>query len=521
MAVVEVSPIKSVNTPLTSQADPCVVIILGASGDLTRRKLVPALFDLNTVGALPEEFQLLGVGQEAMSDVEFRALVREGTASSRDVNEFQEDGWNGFAPRLMYMQGNLTESATYVKIAKRLEEMSRAGASSNRLFYFSTPPSLAPSIIKGLHEAALAKEEKGWTRIIVEKPFGHDLASAQDLNTQIAQAFNEHQVYRIDHYLGKETVRNILVFRFGNSLFEPVWNRNYIDYVEITAAETLGIGNRAGYYEEAGALRDMMANHLLQLLTLTAMEPPVAFDADSVREEKVQILRSIRPMKHEEVAKRVVRGQYGTGRIEGTEVPAYRNENGVANDSITETYVAVEFLIENWRWAGVPFYVRTGKRLAEPLTEIAIHLKRTPQALFARYDRKQRIEPNVIVLRIQPSEGITVSFDAKLPGTEMDTGTVEMNFCYRTAFGMTGPAAYETLLLDAMQGDATLFKRRDEVEAEWRLIMPIKEAWGKEPAPDFPNYAAGSNGPVAADELLARNDHTWRFINSNTGRCSE
>ncbi|MBA3713732.1 MAG: glucose-6-phosphate dehydrogenase [Pyrinomonadaceae bacterium] len=521
MAVVEVSPIKAVNTPLTSKAEPCVVIILGASGDLTRRKLIPALFDLNTIGALPEEFQLLGVGQEEVTDVEFRALVREGTASSRDVNEFQEDGWNGFAPRLMYMQGNLMESATYVKIAKRLEDMSRAGASANRLFYFSTPPSLAPSIIKGMNEAALAKEEKGWTRIIVEKPFGHDLASAQDLNTQIAQAFNEHQVYRIDHYLGKETVRNILVFRFGNSLFEPVWNRNYIDYVEITAVETLGIGSRAGYYEEAGALRDMMANHLLQLLTLTAMEPPVAFDADSVREEKVQILRSIRPMKPEEVAKRVVRGQYGTGRIEGTEVPAYRNENGVANDSITETYVAVEFLIENWRWAGVPFYVRTGKRLAEPLTEIAIHLKRTPQALFARYDRDQRIEPNVIVLRIQPSEGITVSFDAKLPGTEMDTGTVEMNFCYQTAFGMTGPAAYETLLLDAMQGDATLFKRRDEVEAEWRLIMPIKEAWGKEPAPDFPNYAAGSNGPVAADELLARNGHKWRFINSNTSRCGE
>jgi glucose-6-phosphate 1-dehydrogenase len=265
----------------------------------------------------------------------------------------------------------------------------------------------------------------------------------------------------------------------------------------------------------------MMANHLLQLLTLTAMEPPVAVDADSVREEKVQILRSIRPMNPEDVTKRAARGQYGAGLIEGVEVPAYRNENGVADDSITETYVAVEFLIENWRWAGVPFYVRTGKRLAEPLTEIAVHFKRTPQALFARYDRDQRIEPNVIVLRIQPSEGISISFDAKLPGTEMDTGTVEMNFCYQTAFGISGPAAYETLLLDAMQGDATLFKRRDEVEAEWRLITPIKEAWGKEPAPDFPNYAAGSNGPATADELLARNGHTWRFINSDTGRCGE
>ncbi|MCA1849920.1 MAG: glucose-6-phosphate dehydrogenase, partial [Acidobacteria bacterium] len=320
-------------------------------------------------------------------------------------------------------------------------------------------------------------------------------------------------VYRIDHYLGKETVQNILVFRFGNSLFEPVWNRNYIDYVKITAAETLGVGGRAGYYEEAGALRDMVANHLLQLLTLTAMEPPVAFDADSVREEKVQVLRSIRPMSPEQVAERTVRGQYREGIIAGERVPAYRDEAGVAPNSSTETYAAVEFHIENWRWAGVPFYVRTGKRLANQITEIAVHLKHTPQALFSR-SADDKIEPNVIALRIQPNEGIDVTFSAKLPGTEMRTGTVQMIFSYQTAFsGRPVPAAYETLLLDAMQGDATLFTRRDEVEAEWKLITPIEEAWAKQSAPVFPNYAAGSEGPEAADRLLARRDgHRWRPI---------
>ena len=313
-------------------------------------------------------------------------------------------------------------------------------------------------------------------------------------------------------------MQNILVFRFGNSLFEPVWHRNYIDYVEITAAETLGVGGRAGYYEEAGALRDMVANHLLQLLTLTAMAAPVAFDADSVREEKVKVLRAIRPMTPEEVAERTVRGQYGAGVIDGKEVPAYRGEDGVAPDSMIETFVALEFRIENWRWAGVPFYVRTGKRLARPLTEVAIHFKRTPQALFARTPDDQ-IEPNVIALRIQPNEGITVTFGAKRPGTEMHTGTVHMDFCYHSAFGVHAPPAYETLLLDAMRGDATLFTRRDEVEAEWKLITPIEEAWATQPAPDFPNYPAGSNGPAAADELLARNGHAWRSIKEAFSGC--
>ncbi len=515
-AIVEAKPFP-VTEPSSPQADPCVVVIFGAAGDLTRRKLVPALYNLACTGCTSNHFAVLGVGRDEMSEDEFRAQMREGAAGSKEMGEFSDDEWENFAARLHYIAGELNETETYHKIAARLEELSaRESASANHLFYFSTPPSLAPAIVEGLSAAGLSKEEKGWSRIVVEKPFGRDLASARELNAVIAGVFAEQQVYRIDHYLGKETVQNILVFRFGNSLFEPVWNRNYVDYVEITAAETLGVGSRAGYYEESGALRDMVANHLLQLLALTAMEPPVAFDADSVREEKIQVWRSIHRMTPEEVAERAVRGQYGAGEIDGERVPGYREEQAVAEDSSTETYVAVEFRVENWRWAGVPFYLRTGKRLARPLTEIAVHLKRTPQALFSRTP-DDRIEPNVIALRIQPEEGVTVTFGAKRPGTEMHTGTVHMDFCYQTAFGTRSPAAYETLLLDVMRGDATLFTRRDGVEAQWRLITPIEEAWAKQPPPAFPSYRAGTNGPAAADEMLARNNHKWRAISDDLG----
>ncbi len=498
-AIIQASPLEKLSQEPLPTGDSCVLIIFGASGDLTKRKLIPGLYNLACEGCMNPQFEVLGIGRTPMSSEEFRKKNGEAAAKSKDTRDFSESGWEDFEQRLHYMVGDINDPKFYSQLRDRLQEMERNGSSPNHLFYVSTPASIAGPIIEGLGAVGLNRRDHGWTRIVLEKPFGRDLESAQTLNDVVHGVFDEKTVYRIDHYLGKETVQNILVFRFGNSLFEPVWNRNYIDYVEITAAETVGVENRAAFYEETGALRDMVANHLLQLLALTAMEPPVAFDADSVREQKVQVFRSIRPMSVGDVARFTARGQYGSGTIDGKRVPGYRQEPGVNPSSMAETYAAVKFHIDNWRWAGVPFYIRTGKHLARNLTEIRVHLKPTPQALFAGIS--SAIAPNVITISIQPDEGISIAFDAKRPGTQMRTVTVQANFSYQGSFRTKGPVAYETLLLDSMRGDATLFTRRDEVEAEWRIITPIEEAWANLPAPAFPNYAAGSEGPASWNEL--------------------
>jgi glucose-6-phosphate 1-dehydrogenase len=487
---------------------PCAIVMFGASGDLARRKLLPALYDLSAHACLAPRFRLLGFARTPMSDDEFRKSSEDAVRKLGDLGPLDENVAHNFFSQLSYCEGHYDDPTSYQRLAKSLEKLDgEANLAGNRLFYLATPPEIYPVVVKQLGDAGLAKPrgENSWTRIVIEKPYGRDLASAQALNREVLKVFDESQVYRIDHYLGKETVQNLLVFRFGNGIFEPLWNRNYISHVQITAAETLGVERRAAFYETAGALRDMIQSHVLQLVSLTAMEPPATFDATAVRNEKLKVLHSIRPLTPEMAKRNAVRGQYGPGKEDGKAVAGYRQEPGVAPNSSTPTYAAVKFEIDNWRWAGVPFYVRTGKRMAQATTEIAIQFRQAPHRIFRGRDG----QPNWLVMNIQPEEGISLSFGAKPPGAGLDIRPVTMDFSYHTSFGTVSRNAYATLINDCLRGEATLFDRGDSVEEAWSLMEPILQAWQAPPV-NFPNYAAGSWGPAEADALIAADGFAWR-----------
>jgi glucose-6-phosphate 1-dehydrogenase len=491
-----------------SVAEPCTVILFGASGDLAKRKVIPALYDLAIHDALGPRYALVGFARTPMTDESFRATASEAAKSISEVGPIDPKQWDGFAANLFYSPGDYNNPQAYAQLSKRLAEVeSSKNLGGNRLFYLSTPPEVYPDIVEQLGRAGLSRSTSpnSWVRIIIEKPFGRDLATARELNRIVLNVFEEKQVYRIDHYLGKDTVQNLLVLRFGNGIFEPLWNRNYVDHVQITAAETLGVERRGGFYETAGALRDMIQSHVLQLTSLVAVEPPASFDANAVRNEKLKVLQSIRPFNLEMVAQSVVRGQYAPGTLGDKPVPGYRQEPNVNPASRTETFVAAKLLIDNWRWAGVPFYLRTGKRLAKRTTEIMIEFRRAPHMVF----RERDVEPNRLVLNIQPDEGISVSFGAKRPGTEMSIGNVTMNFSYREGFGGASRSAYATLLNDCVRGDATLFDRGDSVEAAWSLVDPILDVWSAARTGTVPQYPSGSWGPRESEVLLERDGHQW------------
>jgi glucose-6-phosphate 1-dehydrogenase len=491
-----------------SVAEPCTVVLFGASGDLAKRKVIPAMYDLAVHNALGERYAIVGFARTSMTDDSFRSTVGEAAKSISEVGPIDPKQWDAFSSNLYYHPGEYNKPESYTDLAKRLTALeAEKKLGGNRLFYLSTPPEVYHDIIEQIGRAGLAKPSSpnSWVRIIVEKPFGHDLASAKDLNQTVLNVFEEKQVYRIDHYLGKDTVQNLLVLRFGNGIFEPLWNRNYVDHVQITAAETLGVERRGGFYESTGALRDMIQSHVLQLTSLVAVEPPAAFDANAVRNEKLKVLQSIRPFNLEMVAQAVVRGQYSPGQIDGKPAPGYRGEQGVNPASRTETFVSAKLLIDNWRWAGVPFYLRTGKRLAKRTTEIVIEFRRAPHMVF----RDKAIEPNRLILNIQPDEGISVSFVAKRPGTEMRFGNVNMDFSYREGFGEASRSAYATLLNDCVRGDATLFDRGDNVEAAWALVDPILDVWSAAKTATVPQYASGSWGPAESEQLLERDGRKW------------
>ena len=494
--------------------DPCIVVIFGASGDLTKRKLLPALYHLEQSGLLPKDFAVVGVARRPLEQT-FAADMKDGIVSGGGVDK-DDAKLNPFVDRVHYHAMNFDDESGYDALKDMLASLdTKYGTQGNRLFYLATAPEYFSDIIKYLGNHCMARpadcgDGKNWVRIIIEKPFGHDLDSARALNDEVNKVFNEDQVFRIDHYLGKETVQNILVFRFANGIFENVWNRNYIDHVEITAAESIGIEGRGPFYETAGALRDVVQNHVMELLSFVAMEPPVSFAADAVRAEKVKVWKAVQPIHPADT----VRGQYGPGVVDGKPVVGYRQEDRVHPRSQTETYAALRLEIENWRWAGVPFYIRAGKRLPRRVTEISIQFKLPPLLLFKDAHGKggEGIRPNVLSIRIQPDEGITLQFGAKVPGPTMTISKVNMDFSYAQAFGTSSANGYERLLLDAMFGDATLFAHRDGVEATWALMTPIPKGWSNDPIRDFPNYAAGTWGPATADALMKSDGRKWRKL---------
>ncbi len=481
--------------------EPCALVIFGASGDLTRRKLFPALYSLALRRLLPEKFGVVGVARSEEGDDEFRERMKHAVQEfGRD--EFREDVWEWLADGMRYVATDFADDEGQNRVISVLNELDeQRGTAGNRVYYLAVPPDAIATL---MHELGERRSPEGWRRLIVEKPFGSDLASARELNEELQRRFAEEEIFRIDHYLGKETVQNLLAFRFANGIFEPIWNRQFVDHVQITVAETIGIEGRAAFYEQAGAIRDVFQNHLLQLVALTAMEPPIDFAADSVRNEKVKVLRAL----HTPGPKHVWRGQYGRGYVEGQEVLGYREEDGVAPDSMTETYVAAKLYVDNWRWADTPFYVRAGKRLARRETTIAIEFKRAPHPPF-EVAEDDGLRPNVLVVHIQPDEGVSLEFAAKVPGQGMRLRTVHMDFLYGGAFRTGIPEAYERLLLDCLLGDARMFTRADEVEEQWSLVDAIVAAWRRD-RPSFPNYAAGTWGPVAADELMRKDGRQWR-----------
>lgn len=494
----------------TSPPDSCAVVIFGASGDLTRRELLPSLFELCMKGLLPDAFAVIGVARAEMDDEQFRGRMRDVVMGEVTC---EDDDWRAFASRVLYVSTDAGSGAEgYAALQSRLEQArAEFGLEDNVLFHLAVPPALFGAIAEGLGASGLASSEGGWRRLVVEKPFGTDRESARRLDAELRRVFDEEQIYRVDHFLGKETVQNMLVFRFANPSYEPVWNRNFIDHVQITVAEDIGIGTRASFYEQTGVVRDMLQNHLLQLLCMTAMEPPVRVDAASLRDETVKVLEAVRPLADGDIVD-AVRGQYGSGRVGGEAVAGYRDEEGVPDESPTSTFVAAKLMLDNWRWAGVPFYLRTGKRMSRKLTEVAIRFKPTPHGMF-RSREGRALHSSTLVFELQPDEGISQTLAAKQPGPDLSVSTVTMHFGYAETFGVKEPPrAYAWLLLDVMQGDQTLFARSDWVDRAWQIVDPVVERWAGERPADFPNYAAGTAGPEAADRLLERDGRRWRKL---------